>query len=34
VQAHHLQITRTEFLRLAEERFDRFQHQRDAAEDS
>jgi GntR family transcriptional regulator len=34
VQAHHLQIARTDFLRLAEERFDRFQHKRDAAEGS
>jgi GntR family transcriptional regulator len=34
VQAHHLQIARTEFLRLAEDRFDRFQHKRDAAEGS
>ncbi len=34
VQAHHLQIARTDFLRLAEDRFDRFQHKRDAAEGS
>jgi GntR family transcriptional regulator len=34
VQAHHLQIERTEFLRLAQDRFDRFQHKRDAAEGS
>jgi GntR family transcriptional regulator len=34
VQAHHLQIARTEFLRLTEDRFDRFQHKRDAAEGS
>jgi len=32
VQAHHLQIERTEFLRLAQDRFDRFQHKREAAE--
>ena len=32
VQAHHLQIERTEFLRLAQDRFDRFQHQRETAE--
>lgn len=32
VQAHHLQIERTEFLRLAQDRFDRFQHKRQAAE--
>ena len=29
VQAHHLQVGRDEFLRLAEDRFDAFQHQRD-----
>ena len=29
VQAHHLQVGRAEFLRLAEDRFDAFQHQRD-----
>lgn len=29
VQAHHLQIGRADFLRLAEDRFDKFQHQRD-----
>jgi GntR family transcriptional regulator len=34
VQAHHLQIERTEFLRLAQDRFDRFQHQRETAEDA
>jgi GntR family transcriptional regulator len=34
VQAHHLQIGKAEFLRLAEERFDRFQQQRDRAETS
>jgi GntR family transcriptional regulator len=28
VQAHHLQIARTEFLRLAEDRFDAFQDKR------
>jgi len=28
VQAHHLQIAKTDFLRLAEDRFDAFQHQR------
>jgi GntR family transcriptional regulator len=32
VQAHHLQVGKAEFLRLAEERFDRFQQQRDRAE--
>ncbi len=32
VQAHHLQIERTEFLRLAEERFDAFQDRRTRAE--
>jgi len=31
VQAHHLQITKTDFLRLAEERFDRFNEQRVSA---
>ena len=31
VQAHHLQVSKTEFLRLADERFDAFQHQRDRA---
>jgi len=31
VQAHHLQVGKTEFLRLADERFDAFQHQRDRA---
>ena len=31
VQAHHLQITKTDFLRLAEERFDRFHEQRESA---
>ncbi len=30
VQAHHLQIGRTDFLRLAEARFDAFEQQRDA----
>ena len=29
-QAHHLQVGKAEFLRLAEERFDAFQNQRDA----
>jgi GntR family transcriptional regulator len=29
-QAHHLQVGKAEFLRLAEERFDAFQDQRDA----
>jgi hypothetical protein len=28
VQAHHLQISRIEFLRLAEDRFDAFEHKR------
>jgi GntR family transcriptional regulator len=31
VQAHHLQIARTDFLRLAEERFDAFEHKRTRA---
>jgi DNA-binding transcriptional regulator YhcF (GntR family) len=31
VQAHHLQVGRTEFLRLSEDRFDAFQRQRDRA---
>jgi GntR family transcriptional regulator len=31
VQAHHLQIAKTDFLRLAEERFDRFHEQRMSA---
>jgi GntR family transcriptional regulator len=31
VQAHHLQIGRADFLRLAEARFDAFEHQRDSA---
>src|SRR5438445_5176061 len=31
-QAHHLQVGKTEFLRLAESRFDAFQHQRDRAQ--
>jgi len=30
-QAHHLQVGRTEFLRLAEERFDAFQQRRERA---
>ena len=33
-QAHHLMVGRTEFLRLAEERFDAFEHQRARAEKS
>ena len=32
VQAHHLQIGKTEFLRLAEDRFDAFQDKRNRAE--
>lgn len=31
VQAHHLQVPKPEFLRLTEDRFDTFQHQRDRA---
>ena len=31
IQAHHLQVGKTEFLRIAESRFDAFQHQRDRA---
>ena len=31
VQAHHLQIDKSEFVRLAEDRFDRFADQRDRA---
>ena len=34
VQAHHLQIDRAEFLRLAEDRFDVFQHKRTRAANS
>ena len=34
VQAHHLQITRGEFLRLAEERFDTFEEKRERAANS
>jgi GntR family transcriptional regulator len=34
VQAHHLQITKAEFLRLADNRFDAFAHQRARAEPS
>lgn len=34
VQAHHLQIPKAEFLRLAEDRFDLFQHKRDRAAES
>src|SRR3954469_19084793 len=30
VQAHHLQIGRADFLRLAEARFDAFEHKRDS----
>ena len=33
VQAHHLQVGRADFLRLAETRFDAFQQRRDAAEE-
>jgi GntR family transcriptional regulator len=32
VQAHHLQIAKVEFLRLADERFDAFEHKRSRAE--
>jgi GntR family transcriptional regulator len=31
VQAHHLQVARAQFLRLAEERFDAFEQRRDRA---
>ena len=31
IQAHHLQVGKTEFLRLAADRFDTFQQQRDRA---
>ena len=31
IQAHHVQVGKTEFLRLAASRFDAFQHQRDRA---
>ena len=34
VQAHHLQIAKQDFLRLAEERFDAFHDQRTRGEDS
>ncbi len=34
IQAHHLQVGKAEFLRLTEDRFDAFQHQRDRAEHS
>ena len=34
VQAHHLQITKSEFLRLADERFDAFEQKRTRAEQS
>ena len=32
IQAHHLQVGKVDFLRLAEARFDAFQHQRDRAQ--
>lgn len=31
IQAHHLQVGKAEFLRLSEDRFDAFQHNRDRA---
>jgi GntR family transcriptional regulator len=34
VQAHHLQVSKAEFLRIADQRFDLFQHRRDRAERS
>jgi GntR family transcriptional regulator len=34
IQAHHLQVGKTEFLRLTEERFDALQHKRDRAANS
>jgi GntR family transcriptional regulator len=34
VQAHHLQVSRTEFVRLAEERFDAFEKRRSRAADA
>jgi GntR family transcriptional regulator len=34
VQAHHLQISRGEFLQLAEDRFDAFEHRRTTASSS
>jgi GntR family transcriptional regulator len=34
VQAHHLQIAKADFLRLAEDRFDAFAHKRSRAEQS
>ena len=34
IQAHHLQVGKPEFLRLADDRFDAFQQQRDRAEKS
>lgn len=34
VQAHHLQVAKNEFLRLAEDRFDAFEHKRARAESS
>jgi GntR family transcriptional regulator len=32
IQAHHMQVAKPQFLRLAEERFDAFQRRRDRAE--
>lgn len=34
VQAHHLQVSKDDFLKLAEDRFDAFAHQRTRAENS
>ena len=34
VQAHHLQVAKSDFLRLAEDRFDAFQHKRTRAGNS
>lgn len=34
VQAHHLQVTKADFLKLAEDRFDAFAHKRTRAENS
>jgi DNA-binding transcriptional regulator YhcF (GntR family) len=31
IQAHHLQVSKADFLRLIEERFDAFEHQRTRA---
>jgi GntR family transcriptional regulator len=31
IEAHHLQVDKAEFLRLAEDRFDAFEHRRDRA---